>query len=380
MKLDENGAIERNQVIQGDCLEILREFPDNTFSAILTDPPYGLSDHSDIQEILKAWINGEVYHHNKKGFMGSDWDGNVPGPEVWKEVLRVLKPGGHILSCSGTRSYDLMTMAIRLAGAEIRDKMAFFTEIQENFNWVQGQGFPKSLSISKAIDAKIITGGSHSSNIKKVILERPGESRKTSTLPNNGVMSEYRRGGITNDNASTEQAKQFNGYGTALKPAHEPIISVGKSTEEIRSEALQTDVPFLYTAKVSTKERNYGCKNLFWKYDNDGFIMIGEEEYNSLMAENEKRKEEEGFELHRISQGNIHPTCKPIELMRYLSRMCKQPNDNLVLDPFCGSGSTGIGCILEGCDYIMIEREPNFCKIAEARLNYFRCLGKSGLK
>ncbi len=324
----------RNKLVLGDCLSVLREMPTNSVSSCITDPPYGLSDHSDINDILKAWINGEVYHHNKKGFMGSDWDGNVPGPEVWKEVLRVLKPGGHILSCSGTRSYDLMTMAIRIAGAEIRDKMAFFTKIEENFNWVHGQGFPKSLSISKQ-------------------LEKTGHP---------------------------EEAKQFNGMGSALKPAHEPIISVSKSTDDTIAGKLESDVPFLYTAKVSTKERNYGCKNLFWKYDNDGFIPIDKEEYDGLMSENEKRKDEGGFKPHRISQGNIHPTVKPIELMRYLVKMCKQPSDNLVLDPFCGSGSTGIGCILEGCDYIMIEKDQNSCKIAEARVNYFRCLGEKGLK
>lgn len=114
--------------------------------------------------------------------------------------------------------------------------------------------------------------------------------------------------------------------------------------------------------------------------DNGNPQSIPVEEYERLTAENESRKGEDGFKLHKLSQGNIFPTVKPIELMRYLVKMVKMPGDNLILDPFCGSGTTAIGCILEGCDFTTIEKDPMSAKIADARIRYFKCLGKQGLK
>lgn len=106
------------ELFHGDCLEIMKNAPDNSVGAIVTDPPYGLS------------------------FMGKKWDYDVPSTEIWKEVLRVLKPGGHLLSFGGTRTYHRMVVAIEDAGFEVRDQV----------QWIYGQGFPKSLDISKAID------------------------------------------------------------------------------------------------------------------------------------------------------------------------------------------------------------------------------------
>lgn len=146
----------RNKLFIGDCLEVLREIPDNTFSAVLTDPPYGLSAQPDMKDVLKHWLNGDDYEHRGGGFMGKDWDSFVPGPKVWEEVMRVLKPGGHIFSFAGTRTYDLMVTAMRIAGSEVRDKMSFFCELDDTFSWTYGQGFPKSLNIQKACEKYII--------------------------------------------------------------------------------------------------------------------------------------------------------------------------------------------------------------------------------
>ena len=126
----------------GDCLEVLRTFPDNSIDSIVTDPPYGLSKEPDMAEVLRHWLAGDDYQHKSGGFMGKTWDSFVPGPSVWKECLRVLKPGGHLLAFFGTRTQDMGTLAIRLAGFEIRDSIA----------WVYGSGFPKSMDVSKAID------------------------------------------------------------------------------------------------------------------------------------------------------------------------------------------------------------------------------------
>jgi DNA modification methylase len=107
----------------GDCVEVLRTLPDNSIEACLTDPPYGLSNHTeaDIRACMSAWLAGKPYVHGKAGFMGKDWDSFVPGPEMWKELYRVLKPGAHLLVFAGTRTADLMSLALRLAGFENRD-------------------------------------------------------------------------------------------------------------------------------------------------------------------------------------------------------------------------------------------------------------------
>lgn len=131
---------------RGDCIEALRAMPDSSVDSVVTDPPYGLSDHkpADVVACLTAWLAGEEYRPNKKGFMGRAWDSWVPGPEVWREVFRVLKPGGHVVAFAGSRTHDLMSMALRLAGFECRDTVM----------WVYGSGFPKSLDVSKAIDKR----------------------------------------------------------------------------------------------------------------------------------------------------------------------------------------------------------------------------------
>lgn len=118
------------QLHHGDCLEVLATMADNSVDAVVTDPPYGLSQHkqTDIVKALTAWINGEEYTHNKKGFMGKTWDSFVPGPEMWREVYRVLKPGGHALVFASTRTQDLMAISLRLAGFEYRDTIMWTYE------------------------------------------------------------------------------------------------------------------------------------------------------------------------------------------------------------------------------------------------------------
>ena len=130
------------EVITGDSLDILRTLPDASISAVVTDPPYGLSREPDALEMLQHWLAGDDYKHRGAGFMGKTWDSFVPGPRLWREVLRVLKPGGHACVFAGSRTVDLMGLALRIAGFEIRDQL----------QWIYGSGFPKSLDVSKAID------------------------------------------------------------------------------------------------------------------------------------------------------------------------------------------------------------------------------------
>src|SRR5699024_486490 len=133
-------------IIHGDCLEELKKLEDNSVDAVVTDPPYGLSNTKPAQvaDVLKAWVTGDTVSVPAKrgGFMGKDWDSFVPPPAVWEECMRVLKPGGHMAVFAGARTQDLMGLSIRLAGFEIRDTLG----------WVYGSGFPKSHDIGKAID------------------------------------------------------------------------------------------------------------------------------------------------------------------------------------------------------------------------------------
>jgi site-specific DNA-methyltransferase (adenine-specific) len=139
--LDTNEAV----VYHGNCLDELKNLPDNSIDAIVTDPPYGLgnADPDYIMSALKMWIDGDREHIPAgKGFMGKQWDAFVPPPAVWDECFRVLKPGGYILVFAGSRTQDLMGLSVRMAGFEIRDSLS----------WVYAQGFPKSLDIGKAFD------------------------------------------------------------------------------------------------------------------------------------------------------------------------------------------------------------------------------------
>lgn len=207
-----------NQVLHGDCLELMRDIPDNSIDSLVTDPPYGLSQHkpSEVVDCLMAWCKGEVYQAKGSGFMGKTWDAWVPGPEVWKEVYRVLKPGSHALIFAGTRSLDLMGMAVRLAGFEMRDTVI----------WSYGQGFPKNLDISKALDK--LAGKE-----REIVGVKPGHEnfigRQDHSLnggwdrpwahdPN--LVERYHS--LTAP--ATPEAKQWDGWGTALKPAIEPVL------------------------------------------------------------------------------------------------------------------------------------------------------------
>src|SRR5690606_3314360 len=131
-------------ILKGDCLERLKELPDNSVDSVVTDPPYGLSKEPDIVEVLTKWMNGEPYDHGHGGFMGKRWDSFVPHPDIWREVYRVLKPGGHALVFAGTRTQDLMTISLRLADFEVRDVI----------EWLYFSGFPKSMDVGKAFDRR----------------------------------------------------------------------------------------------------------------------------------------------------------------------------------------------------------------------------------
>ena len=173
-----------NKIIHGDCLDKLKELEDNSIDSIVTDPPYEL------------------------GFMGKSWDstGIANNVDMWKECLRVLKPGGHLLAFSGTRTYHRMASAIEDAGFEVRDMV----------EWVYGSGFPKSLNIGKAVDK--LQG-----NERETIREY-----ETHDIRNNALLG--KKGAMTV--SETKGTSEWEGWGTALKPAHEPICMARKPLSE----------------------------------------------------------------------------------------------------------------------------------------------------
>jgi site-specific DNA-methyltransferase (adenine-specific) len=168
----------------GDCLDILKTIPDNSVDSVVTDSPYGLS------------------------FMGKKWDYDVPSVDIWVECLRVLKPGGHLLSFAGSRTYHRMAVRIEDAGFEIRDQIM----------WVYGSGFPKSHNIGKAIDK--IEG-----NEREVVGDNPNHRKLQDT---NTMVGEPHSG----DGTITKGNSEWEGWGTALKPAHEPIVMARKPLSE----------------------------------------------------------------------------------------------------------------------------------------------------
>lgn len=165
----------------GDSLTVLSRLKDNSVSVVVTDPPYGLGESPDALDMLRYWVNGEDYpHKSKKGFMSHEWDAFVPQPRFWREVFRVLKPGGYVLSFFGTRNYDLGVLSLRLAGFEIKEQIA----------WIYGSGMPKSRNVYNDL-VKAKSGSKSKRNIEK-----------------------------------------YKGYGFGLKPALEPIAVCRKPLAE----------------------------------------------------------------------------------------------------------------------------------------------------
>jgi DNA modification methylase len=440
------------EIRTGDCLDVLKTMSANSVDAIVTDPPYGLA------------------------FMGKKWDYDVPSEAIWRECLRVLKPGGHLLAFAGTRTQHRMAVRIEDAGFQIRDLIA----------WVYGSGFPKSLDVSKALDkvngesgrlhkftaymrttgltAKQIndtTGtfmGSHyltdksqpaiptcalwsklrplcgevpawvDELVQRIEAEREVVGQKAVGIANPEDRDRHTIGGSASvvvdiTAPATEAARQWQGWGTALKPALEPITVarkplIGTVAENVLAHgtgALNVDgcrVPGALEGDPMRFAKTDGGE--FVKFDKAptvrtegrwpaNLIHDGSEEVAGLLndaarffycAKASKRDRDEGLEgfeekptvsnmcsgsVQQSGEGerldgnplpkraNNHPTVKPTDLMRYLCRLVTPPGGT-VLDPFMGSGSTGKAAMLEGFDFIGIERDPEYVKIAEARI------------
>jgi site-specific DNA-methyltransferase (adenine-specific) len=390
---------------QGDCLEVLKTIPDNSVDSVVTDPPYHLTSTKG----------------DKKGFMGKDWDGGDIAfrTDVWSECLRVLKPGGHLLSFSHSRTYHRMAVAIEDAGFEIRDSIM----------WIYGSGFPKSHNIGKAIDK--IEG-----NEREV-----GKSK--GTFVSSG-------GQLNGKNTRTERFESkgqsdYEGWGTALKPAHEPICMARKplSEKSIAENVLKWGTgginidgcriaanwederppSWFNSGKSKSGEPTYGgnlktlTTSTVGERLNDGGrfpanIILDEEagklldeqsgygkgQKNPKVQKGSKRYGENQFvnggmmikdgwvsstyddaggasrffyspktSKKERGEDNNHPTVKPLKLMEYLIKLVT-PKGGVVMDCFMGSGSTGVAARNLGFKFIGIEREQEYMDIAKQRI------------
>lgn len=413
----------------GDCLEVLRTIPDNSIDSIVTDPPYGLSREPDMAEVLRHWLAGDDYEHKGSGFMGKTWDSFVPAPAVWRECLRTLKPGGHLLAFFGTRTQDIGTLAIRLAGFEIRDSIA----------WVYGSGFPKSRNIATldmagedaerwagwgtalkpalepivvarkplagTVAQNVLAHGTGALNIDACRIQTEDALRAGSgSIPCRHDERQPR--GRAGEASADRRYLDAGGTNFAMKPGPRGGSPAGRWPANLIHDGSE-DVVVLFPAEAgqaallatrnSDKTRNsYGAfvgspDAHFSPHDAGGSAARF-----FYCAKTSRRDRNEGCEamerkpLHwssgdqnpgsfqsngtdKTSQ-NHHPTVKPTDLMAYLLRLVTPPGGK-VLDPYMGSGSTGKACMREGFRFIGIERDADehgkslgYMAIAKARI------------
>jgi len=415
----------------GDNRDALRGMADNSVDSIVTDPPYALvSIVKRFGGANAAPAQGDVYARATAGFMGKAWDtGEVAfATEFWAECLRVLKPGGHVVAFSGTRTYHRLAVAIEDSGFEIRDQLA----------WVYGTGFPKSHDVAKDIDKRAGHWRGKAGDVKT----------------DNGAMSGGNYERTDKGEPITPAAQAWQGWGTALKPAWEPIIFARKpligtvAANVIAHGTGAINIDGCRVAGVEDTARPQGKDIKGGKWSGDGgrsdlvtgggtgrfpanIIHDGSDEVVGMFPDSKgqqgdvkgtepssvtagvygefagrvasakrndsgsaarffysakasKRDRNEGLEHMQASanadvgalrdgdrptmpRANTHPTVKPTALMQWLCRLVTPPG-GVVLDPFMGSGSTGKAAVLEGFQFVGMEREAEYIPIAEARI------------
>ena len=416
-------------VHHGDSREVLKSIPDASIDSVVTDPPYALVSivkryGSEGSAPTKSDGASGVYARAAAGFMGQRWDTGETAfdPAFWVEVLRVLKPGGWLVGFGGTRSHHRLACAVEDAGFEIRDMLA----------WLYGSGFPKSVNVSKALDK---AAGAE----REVVRERYTAKRikPGATVVREGAYGKQDVTFTATDTApATADAAEWDGWGTALKPALEPIVLARKpligtvisnvlalgtgalNIDGCRVEGGSPNVTFDRVAgdrprdqyRTGTGEARRTSDQGRWPANviHDGSdevveafpfapgqqrAVTGEERsHRTLNAYGDFGSTRHGAEPRGDSGsaarffysakadkedrlGSKHPTVKPVDLMAYLCRLVTPPG-GLVLDPFAGSGTTGMACLREGFRAVLIEREADY--VADIRRRVAHVSGADG--
>jgi site-specific DNA-methyltransferase (adenine-specific) len=379
----------------GDCLEVLKSLPDNSVDSVVTDPPYGLefmgkdwdapwkaagdvvADPADVGGFQDG-NGGNPYSRSRirYGREGVAMVGFQEWCTLWAtECLRVLKPGGHILAFGGSRTWHRLVAAIEDAGFEIRDSIA----------WLYGSGFPKSLDVSKAIDK---AAGAEREVIGK-------SNRHGGGIVGNGSSYEISPDVPDITAPATDSAKAWAGWGTALKPAFEPIV-VGRKPlsgtvaanvlahgtgalnidacrigDEVRAFDERVDVragsqsigSFSGTVPAKTVTGRWPA-NAVLDEAAAATLPGGAAQFFSIFRYTAKAPSSERPSVDGVQ----HATVKPLELMRWLVRLVTPP-DGVVLEPFAGSGTTVEACLREGKRCIAIERETSYLPLILARIS-----------
>ena len=371
----------------GDCLEELKRLDDNSVDAVITDPPYGLSNTKPAQvaDVLAAWVNGNTAAVPAKrgGFMGKDWDSFVPPPAVWQECLRVLKPGGHMAVFAGSRTQDLMGLSIRLAGFEIRDTLG----------WIYGSGFPKSHNVSKAIDRAA----------GKLQPESTGFTVAGYSHNPEGLQHTAPSKGYVPPAPVTPEAKQWSGWGTALKPAIEPIILARKPLDgTAAANVLEHGVGGLNIDASRVQSADPLVRPDIRRDDNavfgSGLGSGVQEEPAGRFPANVLLDEHAAAEMDKQSGAGgasrffpvfkyqakaskkerpvivrddgtkvQHPTVKPLALMEWLCNLIAPP-EGVILDPFAGTGTTLQAATNTGHRSIGVEADSDYVQLIRQRL------------
>ena len=403
--IDNWDDIPTTKVFHGDCMKLLKTLPSNSIDAIVTDPPYGMSPDG----IARTWADIEE-GRKLSGFMGKDWDAAVPCHNFFAECLRVLKHGGHMIAFSSTRTVCALGMAAQQGGFVIRDMI----------HWCYFSGFPKSHDISKAIDRE-------AGAVREVV----GKSARHGGGLNTGKSWNIDPKIPDITKPATQDAQKWAGFGTALKPAVEPALLLRKPLE--KGLTIAQNVLKHGTGALNIDGCRFGYGDPCWVGPNvndnyrppvinanaqhknkDGRMQKNTSDvlinnwspqgrwpanlYQCAKASRSEREEgldhletTKGFEAVHRKEGsagldnpragagrtanevrNIHPTVKPIKLMRWCCRLIGGQKGSVILDPFTGSGTTGAAALLEGFDFVGMELTPEYLPIIEGRIEAAR--------
>lgn len=303
-------------VLHGDCRDALAALPDHCVDVVITDPPYGMGEAPDPREVLKAWLAGARFSPRGGGYQNAAWDAFVPGPDVWLDILRVCKPGATALASSSTRTYHWTALAMVLAGWEVRDMPV----------WCYATG----QVVSKGLPDGGGTG-----------LKRSHEPHVLARAPLDGTADE------TNSKWGTGS---MDVYGRDYHPANFGIDDPA---------VLRPSNPpgVFFCPKPQPAERDRGLAHwpeIIDSFDQRALGSLGRRNPRAGAGRSGTRR-------------NPRSTVKPVDLMLYWHQLLARPGQ-LVLDPFCGSGTTGMASVLHGCSFLGIELDENCARAAEDRI------------